>query len=76
MKEFIEYVTRQLVNNPEQLILEEETIGDTLIFKLKVTQSDIDKIIGRKGRTIVSLRTIIAAVGKKTGKKVKLEVVI
>ena len=75
MKEFIEYIAKQLVDQPDQVVIEEETSEDKLILKLKVAQPDIGKIIGKKGRTAFALRTLIAAVGKKAGKKVQLEVV-
>jgi predicted RNA-binding protein YlqC (UPF0109 family) len=74
MKEFIEYLAKQLVDQPENVVVEEETEGDKLILKLKVSQPDIGKIIGKKGRTAFALRTLVAAVGKKAGKKVTLEV--
>jgi predicted RNA-binding protein YlqC (UPF0109 family) len=74
MKEFIDYIAKQLVDQPEQVVVEEETRDDKLILKLKVAQPDIGKIIGKKGRTAFALRTLVAAVGKKSGKKVQLEV--
>ena len=75
MKEFIEYIARQLVDQPESVSIEEETKDDKLILRLKVAQPDIGKIIGKKGRTAFALRTLVAAVGKKAGRKVLLEVV-
>ncbi len=75
MKEFIEYIARQLVDQPENVVIEEESKEDKLILRLKVSQPDIGKIIGKKGRTAFALRTLVAAVGKKAGKKVMLEVV-
>ncbi len=74
MKEFIEYIARQLVDQPDSVVVEEETKDDKLVLKLKVAQPDIGKIIGKKGRTAFALRTLVAAVGKKAGKKVMLEV--
>lgn len=74
MKEFIEYIARQLVDQPESVVIEEETKEDKLILKLKVAQPDVSKIIGKKGRTAFALRTLVAAVGKKAGKRVLLEV--
>ncbi len=74
MKEFIEYIARQLVDQPDSVVVEEEIKDEKLILKLKVAQPDIGKIIGKKGRTAFALRTLIAAVGKKAGKKVMLEV--
>jgi len=75
MKEFIEYIAKQLVDQPDQVVVEETTQENALVFKLKVAQSDIGKVIGKKGRTAIALRTIVSAVGKKAGKKVTLEVV-
>ena len=74
MKEFIEYIAKHLVDQPESVVVEEETQDDKLILKLKVAQPDIGKVIGKKGRTAFALRTLVAAVGKKAGKKVLLEV--
>jgi predicted RNA-binding protein YlqC (UPF0109 family) len=69
MKEFIGYIAQQLVDQPDQVVIEEEIKDDKLILKLKVAQPDIGKIIGKKGRTAFALRTLAAAVGKKGGKK-------
>ena len=74
MKEFIEYIAKQLVDQPENVVIEEEAHDEKLILKLKVAQPDIGKIIGKKGRTAFALRTLVAAVGKKGGRKVSLEV--
>ena len=74
MKEFIEYIARQLVDQPEQVLVEEEAVEDKVVLRLRVAQPDVGKIIGKKGRTAFALRTLVAAVGKKAGKKVTLEV--
>lgn len=74
MKEFVEYIAKQLVDQSDQVSISEEVHDDKLILKLKVAQPDIGKIIGKKGRTAFALRTLVAAVGKKSGKKVSLEV--
>ena len=74
MKEFIEYIARQLVDQPEHVLVEEEAVEDKVVLRLRVAQPDVGKIIGKKGRTAFALRTLVAAVGKKAGKKVTLEV--
>ncbi len=74
MKEFVEFIAKQLVDQPEQVVIEEENHEDKMILKLKVAQPDVGKIIGKKGRTAFALRTLVAAVGKKAGRKVSLEV--
>ena len=75
MKEFIEYIVRQLVDDPDAVNLTEEAGEEKIVYKLKVAQPDIGKVIGKKGRTAFALRTIVAAVGKKAGKTVLLEIV-
>ena len=74
MKEFVEYIAKQLVDQPESVVVVEEMQDDKLVLKVKVAQPDIGKIIGKKGRTAFALRTIASAVGKKHGKKVRIEV--
>jgi uncharacterized protein len=74
MKDFIEFIAKQLVDQPDQVAIEEGTLDDKLVLKVKVAQSDIGKIIGKKGRTAFALRTLVAAVGKKAGKKVTVEI--
>ena len=74
MKEFLEYIVKQLVDQPDQVTIEEENREDKLILKVKVAQPDIGKVIGKKGRTAFALRTLVAAVGMKAGKKALLEV--
>jgi predicted RNA-binding protein YlqC (UPF0109 family) len=74
MKEFVEYIAKQLVDQPELVTIEEVVENDKLLLKLRVAQPDIGKVIGKKGRTAFALRTLAAAVGKKQGKKVMLEV--
>lgn len=75
MKEFVEYIAKQLVDRPEEVSVEELSEGDKVLVKLRAAQADIGKIIGKKGRTAFALRTLVAAVGKKAGKKASLEVV-
>ncbi|MDI6766434.1 MAG: KH domain-containing protein [Bacteroidota bacterium] len=76
MKEFLEYVAKQLVDQPEEVSIQEETIENQLVLKLKVAQPDVGKVIGKKGKTVLALRTLISAIGKKSGNVVKLELVV
>ncbi len=74
MKEFVEYIAKQLVDQPEMVSIAEETKDEKLILTLRVAQPDIGKIIGKKGKTAFALRTLVSAVGKKSGRRVLLEV--
>ncbi len=69
MKELLEYMVKELVDNPEEVqITEEEEDEKTVIFKLKVAEEDLGKVIGKKGRTANALRVVMRAASAKRGK--------
>ncbi len=74
MREFLEYVAKQLVDNPDSVEITEEEKDNKVIFKIKVAQADIGKIIGKQGRTAQSIRVLLSAVAAKSGKRAILEV--
>jgi hypothetical protein len=75
MKELIEKVAKALVDKPEAVALEERMEGDTTVLELRVSKEDYGKIIGKQGRTIKALRTLVSASCAKHGLKFSLEVV-
>jgi hypothetical protein len=69
VKELLEYMVKELVDSPESVeITEEEEDDKTVIFKLKVAESDLGKVIGKKGRTANALRVVMRAASAKRGK--------
>lgn len=69
MKELLEYMVKELVDNPDEVKIEEEEEDDkTVIFKLSVSENDLGKVIGKKGRTANALRVIMRASSAKRGK--------
>jgi hypothetical protein len=76
MKEFIEFIVKQLVDKPDKIRIEEKTLNEnTIEFILEVDKDDIGKVIGKKGRNINSMRTLLTAVGAKGKHRVTLQVV-
>lgn len=76
MKEFIEYIVKQLVDNPESVTVESSTSDEnTLDFTVKVDDQDVGKVIGKHGNTINALRTLLIAIGAKDKKKVMLKII-
>jgi predicted RNA-binding protein YlqC (UPF0109 family) len=75
MREFIEFIAKNLVDKPEDVSITEESKENKIVFKLKVGESDIGKVIGKKGKTAQALRTLLSAVGAKEGKRAILEIV-
>ena len=75
MKEFIEFIVKQLVDNPDKVSVEEITPDEhTIELNLKVDKSDIGKIIGKQGKNINAMRTLLYAVGGKENKRVTLQI--
>ena len=69
MKELLEYMLKELVDSPDNVeITEEEEDDKTVIFKVKVAEDDIGKVIGKKGRTVDSIRIIMRAASAKRDK--------
>lgn len=74
MREMIELIAQSLVDQPEQVYVKEVRGPHTAIFELKVAKADIGKIIGKQGRTVGALRTLLGAVSAKSKKRTVLEV--
>ena len=75
MKDLVEFIVKALVDDPDKVDVTEVDGEKTTTFKLKVAKEDIGKIIGKRGRTAGSIRTILNAVSTKNGKRAELEIV-
>jgi len=75
LKGLIELIIRGIVDNPDKVEINEIIGEKTLIFEVKVDSSDIGKVIGRQGRNIKSIRTIVNAAAQKDDKRVVIEIV-
>lgn len=75
MKEFVEYIVKNLVDHPEKVRINEIGGTQTLIIELGVEKSDIGKIIGKKGKTINAIRTLLMSVASRNGIRVNLEII-
>ena len=75
MKEFLEFVIRQLVEFPDDMVLTEIPGGKTTIFKLQLRQSDIGRVIGRNGQTIHAIRALLSSSASRHGQRATVEIV-
>lgn len=75
MKEFVEYIVKNLVDNPDQVKINEIGGTQSLIVELSVEKADIGKIIGKKGKTINAIRTLLMSVASRNGIRVSLEII-
>src|ERR1700756_4534279 len=75
MKELVQFLAQQLVNNPTAVEVK-ETQGDTAsVLELRVAKEDLGRVIGKQGRTAKSIRTILNAVASRTNRKAALEII-
>ncbi|MBE7067108.1 MAG: KH domain-containing protein [Ruminococcaceae bacterium] len=74
MKEFLEIIAKQLVNNPDQVVVEVEETEDRILLKLSVAEEDKGRVIGREGKIAKSLRTIVKAVARNQDKPVFVDI--
>ena len=74
MKELIETIVKALVDNPDQVSVEVVEGNQMTVLELRVNAEDLGKIIGKQGRTVRSLRTIVSAAGMKMKKPFTLEI--
>ena len=75
MKQFLEFIIRQLVEFPDEIMLSEIPSGRMTVFKLQMRQSDVGKIIGRNGQTIQAIRALLASSAARHGQRATLEIV-
>lgn len=75
MKELGSYIVKSLVDMPEKVELSEIESEKTTILEIKVDESDKGKLIGKQGRIIKSIRTILQAAAAKNRKRIVVEMV-
>jgi predicted RNA-binding protein YlqC (UPF0109 family) len=73
--DFIAYLARQLVDEPDAVRVEEAEEDGALVLRLHVAPADLGKVIGRRGRLVRSLRTVARASAARSDRRVLLEIV-
>ena len=76
MAELVAELARRLVDEPDAVRVEEgEEEDGTLLLRLHVAEGDVGKVIGRQGRLVRAMRTIVRAGGVEAGRRMQLEIV-
>ena len=74
IKEFVEYLIKLVVDNTEGIKVVEKMGEQTIVFEIRVHKEDFGKIIGKHGKNIQAIRTLVNAVSAKAGKRATIEV--
>ncbi len=72
--ELVEYIVTSLVDNPDQVSVSESDQRNTIVLEISVASSDMGRVIGKGGRVVNSIRTLVQVLAAKQGKRVSLEV--
>ena len=75
MKSLIEFLVKELVDNPDQVNITEVPGDEATTYEVHVAPGDLGKVIGKQGRIANALRTVAKAVAMKDKKKVYVEIV-
>lgn len=74
MREFLEFVIRELVDFPDEAIITEIPSGKLIMFRLRLRQSDVGRVIGRNGQTIQAIRALLSSSAARHGQRATLEI--
>lgn len=74
-QQFVEYIVKTLVNNPEKVTVERKIDEKGVLLSLTVDPEDVGRVIGRRGQTAQSIRTLLRALGTKNDARYNLKIV-
>ena len=75
MKELVEMIAKALVEHPEEVVVNESQKENALHLELRVSESDMGKVIGKQGRIARAISTVVKAAAMKTDEKVIIDIV-
>ena len=74
-QQFVEYIVKTLVNNPDKVQIDRTIDEKGVLLSLEVDPEDVGRIIGRRGATAQSIRTLLRALGTKNDARYNLKIV-
>ena len=72
---FVEYIVKQIVEDPEKVVVERTVDEMGVLITLKVAKDDMGKIIGKSGQTAKAIRVLLRVIGSKNNSRVNLKIV-
>lgn len=74
VKEMLAYIVENLVEHPEEIVINQVENHDTVVFQLKVAPSDMGKVIGRQGRIAKEIRVLVKNAGMRDNKRILVDI--
>ena len=75
MEEFLEFVIKQLIDYPDEMVLTRHEAPKKITFNLRLRQSDVGKVIGKHGCTIAAIRNLLNAAASRHNQRATLEII-
>ena len=75
MKKLVEKMVTSLVDHPRDVIITEVKGERSIVYELRCHADDVGKVIGRSGKTVGAMRTLLGAIAARDGRRAMLEVV-
>lgn len=73
--DLVEYMVSSLVDNPDQVAISAVDEGNSIVLEISVAESDIGRIIGKRGSVVNGMRALLQVLAAKNGKRATLEIV-
>jgi predicted RNA-binding protein YlqC (UPF0109 family) len=74
VRELVELITRGLVDEPDQVRVNEVQGDKGFVYQISVAPSDVGKVIGKGGRIVKSMRTVVSAASLQDNRRVNIEI--
>jgi len=75
LENFVDYIVRSLVDEPSAVSVKSEEDGETTIIRINCRKEDIGKVVGKRGKTIMAIRSLVSGAAGRLQKRVTVEVV-
>ncbi|MCR5173385.1 MAG: KH domain-containing protein [Oscillospiraceae bacterium] len=75
MKELLLYIARNLVDHPDEVVVNEIEKSDETVFELHVAPGDMGKVIGRQGKIAREIRVLMRSVAQRQGRRISVDIV-
>lgn len=73
MKELLEFIVKQIVSKPDDVVITESVSGNNVDLVVKVASDDLGAVIGKSGKVANSIRNVVRTSAKKTNKRVNIK---
>lgn len=74
LTEFTRYIIFQMVDHPEEINITETNVNGVVVIEARVNKKDVGRVVGRKGQTVESIRSLLHCMASKNNKRIILQV--